>query len=399
MDIDNVRSHFPMLKRNINGKEIIYFDNAATTLKPQSVIDAVVDYYSNHCANIHRGVHLLSEEASNLYDEARFQIAKFINAKNDEIIFTKGATEAINLVSHCLKIEGGDNAITSILEHHSNILPWFSKANLKILSIDHTTRVDLDDLRKNINSSTIIVATTHISNVTGVINHIEEIIKIAHQNGSLVLIDASQSSPHLKLDVKKMDCDFLVFSAHKMLGPTGIGVLYAKKEILQKIDPPFTGGGMVKSVDLQGFVPEDLPSRFEAGTPHIAGAIGFGAAVNYLEKIGMESVCAYEKELSSFLIESLSELEEIEIYPKPVENVDRIGTVSFRIKGMNPDDVASILSNRFNIMARTGVHCAEPLIRSFGLDGVVRVSTYIYNTKEEITLLKDALKQIISSFA
>ena len=399
MDLDAVRAQFPLLQRQIGGRRIIYLDAAATTPKPQRVIDSIVDYYSNHCANIHRAAHILSEEASRLYEDARSYLASLINARRDEIIFVRNATEAINTVRHSIAIRNGQNVITTIGEHHSNFLPWLTADDVRQVGLDASGTLNLDEFAEALDSHTAMVAVNHISNVSGIVQPVERVIEMAHGHGARVLIDAAQSASHVELDVKKLECDYLATSAHKMFGPTGIGALYARKQILEEMEPLFVGGGMALNVTNSGFEPEDLPARFEAGTPNIAGAIGFGEAVRFLQDIGLNNISRHDKELSSFLIRSLRELPEIEVYPDPTDHTERIGIVSFRIRGMNQDDVASILSSRFNIMLRSGVHCAEPLIRSFRVDGVLRASTHIYNTDEEIQALIDALKSIIATFS
>jgi cysteine desulfurase/selenocysteine lyase len=392
MDINNIRADFPFLKRLINGKAIIYFDNSATTQKPQQVIDTLVKYYSNHCSNIHRGIHILSEEASELYEEARGKVARFINADESEIIFVRNATEAINLVSQCLR--GTGKIISTVMEHHSNLLPWSTKGQVEYIDIHDNGSIKLDDLIRKIDSSTLLVTICHVSNVLGVINPIETVIDAAKKKGVLTLIDASQSVPHLKVDVRKLGCDFLAFSGHKMLAPSGIGVLYAQRELMGEMTPFLLGGSMIKEVHLQSYVPEDPPFSYEAGTPNIEGAIALGAAIDYIENVGMDQIYQHERNLIGFALEKMKAISNLEIYG-PIDPDMRISAISFNSKGLGAHALAKVLCQRGNIMIRSGFHCAQPLHDRLKIPPSARASFYLYNTEEEIEIMVDLLKKIV----
>jgi cysteine desulfurase/selenocysteine lyase len=391
VNIDQVRSDFPFLKRRINDKPIIYFDNAATTQKPQEVIDKLVEYYSNHCANIHRGIHTLSEEASELYEEARSKVARFINADEGEIVFLRNATEAINLVSHSLN--GNGKIVTTVVEHHSNLLPWSTKRDMEYADIHDNGVIDIEDLRRKMDGSVHLVALCHVSNVLGIINPVEEVIEIAKEKGAYTLIDASQSIPHVKIDVQKLGCDFLAFSGHKMLGPSGIGVLYARKELLKEMTPFLLGGSTIKEVHLDDYVPEDPPRSFEAGTPNIEGAIGLGAAIDYIERIGMDQICEHERKLMRFALERMSTIRNIEIYG-PMESENKLAVIPFNSKTIGAHALAKILCQRGNVMIRSGFHCAQPLHDRLKIPPCARASFYLYNTEEEVETMVDLLKKV-----
>ena len=405
-----IRKDFPIFNREISGKKIIYFDNAATSQKPRQVIDALVRFYQKYNSNIHRGVYHLSMEASRLYEEAHEIIAKFIGAKGaEEIIFVKNTTEAINLVAYMVSnniISPGDNIVTTIMEHHSNLIPWFrisSKKNVdvRILNIDGNGRLMIDELEDIIDDKTRLIAVTHVSNVLGYINDVKRIAKIAHRHGAYVLVDGAQSVPHIPINVKDMDIDFLAFSGHKMLGPTGIGVLYVRQEILDELDPPIIGGGAVKEVHLGerglNIRLHDLPWRFEAGTPNIAGAIGLAEAAKYLMKIGMNNIMQYEEELTQYLLKRLEEtglLNMLRVLGDTSPR-DRLGIFSFTLGRMDPHATALLLSED-GIAVRSGYHCAQPLHEKLGFrSGSVRVSLYLYNTLEEIDHFIESLKRIL----
>jgi cysteine desulfurase/selenocysteine lyase len=392
MHINSIRSDFPFLKRLINGKPIIYFDNAATTQKPQQVIDKLVKYYGNHCSNIHRGIHILSEEASELYEEARSKVARFINANESEIIFVRNATEAINLVSQCLRSPG--KIISTVMEHHSNLLPWSTKRQVEYIDIHDSGTIKIDDLKRKIDNSTLLLTICHVSNVLGVINPIETVIDVAKKKGVLTLIDASQSIPHLKVDVRKLGCDFLAFSGHKMLAPSGIGVLYARRELMEEMTPFLLGGSMIKEVHLQGYVPEDPPLSYEAGTPNIEGAIALGAALDYIEHIGIDQIYQHERKLIGFALEKMKTIRNLEIYG-PTDPGMRISAISFNSKSLGAHALAKVLCQRGNIMIRSGFHCAQPLHDRLQIPPSARASFYLYNTEEEIEVMVDLLKKIV----
>jgi len=391
MNLENIRADFPFLKRELKNKPIIYFDNAATTQKPRQVIDTLVDYYQNYCANIHRGIHTLSQESSELYEEARRRVARFINADEREIIFVRNTTEGINLVSHSLK--GAGKIVTSVMEHHSNLLPWNRTRPVEYVDIDHEGRIDLDDLRGKIDHSTLLVAVSHVSNVLGLVNPIKTVIQEAHKKGALCLIDGAQSVPHMKIDVKELGCDFLVFSGHKMLGPSGIGVLYVKEDMYERMQPYLVGGSTIKEVHIGRYVPEDPPLCYEAGTPNIEGAIALGSAIDYLEKVQMENIYDHDTFLVELALERMRKINELEVYGSP-DQKDRLAVISFNVKGMGCHGVAKVLSLRENIMIRSGFHCAQPLHDRLGIGPCARVSFYLYNTKEEIEVMAEVLGKL-----
>ena len=391
MDIHRVRQDFPFLKRMINGKPIIYFDNAATTQKPQQVIDTLVKYYSNHCSNIHRGIHVLSEEASELYEEARSKVARFINANENEIIFVRNATEGVNLVSQCLKRPG--KIISTVMEHHSNLLPWMARRELEYGDIHGNGTVKIDDLVRKIDNSTLLIAICHVSNVLGVINPIETVIEAAKKKGALTLIDASQSVPHLKIDVRKLECDFLTFSGHKMLAPSGIGALYVRRELMEEMSPFLLGGSMIKEAHLEGYVPEDPPFFYEAGTPNIEGAIALGTAIDYIEHIGIDQIYQHERKLIGLALEKMEAVQNLEIYG-PTDPELRISAISFNSRSLGAHGIAKILCQRENIMIRSGFHCAQPLHDRLKIPPSARASFYLYNTEEEIETMVDLLKKV-----
>ena len=396
MNMNKLRRDFPILKRKVNGKPLVYLDNAATSQKPKIVIDSLTNYYEKYNANVHRGIHKLSEEATQAYEETRKKIAKFINAKSEkEIIFTKNTTEAINLVMYSfgMQLKSGNEIISSVMEHHSNIVPWQFLQNfgikLKFVDINEDGTLNIEDYEKLITEKTKLIAVVHVSNVLGTINPIKEISRIAHKNNALLLVDAAQSVPHMKVDVQAMDCDFMAFSAHKMLGPTGVGVLYGKREILEGIKPFLYGGDMIREVSLYETKYNEVPWKFEAGTPNIADVIAFGAAIDYLEKIGMKNVEKHERDLTKYALRKLSKIKNLEIYGP--ENPDqRIGVISFNLKNIHPHDVASILDQE-GIAIRSGHLCAQPLMKRLNIQAAARASFYLYNTKEEINKLAAAL--------
>ncbi|MEM5831662.1 MAG: cysteine desulfurase [Candidatus Aenigmatarchaeota archaeon] len=396
-----VKKDFPILKRKINGKRLVYLDNAATTQKPIQVIKAIENFYKKHNANIHRSIHTIGEEATEMFEKSREIIAKFINAKKEEIIFVRNTTEAINLVAYSFrnKIKDG-NIVTTIMEHHSNFVPWqylckLNNLEFRVVDINNEYFLNYDDLTSKIDKNTKIVAVTHASNILGTINDVEEIVKIAHENDSITLIDAAQSAPHLEIDVKKIDCDFLAFSGHKMLGPTGIGILYGKKEILEQMEPFLMGGEMIKEVTINDTKWNDLPYKFEAGTPNIADAIGLGEAIKYLQKIGMKKIRKHDIEITKYALEKLKN--KVEIYgPENVEK--RVGVISFNIKGVHSHDLADILDKKFGIAIRSGHGCAMPLMNRLKVNSVARASFYIYNDYKDVDILAKAIEKIIKIF-
>lgn len=401
----DIKKDFPILRRKINGKPLIYLDNAATTQKPRQVIESLVDYYQNHNANIHRGIHTLAEEATAMHEEARGKIAKFIGAKSTkEIIFVRNSTEAINLVAYSWGrsfLKKGDAIILSESEHHSNIVPWqilAKEKNIKLffIPVREDGQLNLDYFKKILTPQVKLVSLVHISNVLGTINPVERIGELAHEVGALFLVDGAQSVPRMPVNVQKLDCDFLAVSGHKMLGPTGIGFLYAKEKILSNM-PPFLGGGdMIREVYLDHSEWNELPYKFEAGTPNIADAITLGTAVDYLEKIGMENIFRHEKRLTENALNRLGKLNYISIYgPKTTEN--KTGVISFSVKGIHPHDVAQLLDQEA-IAIRSGFHCAMPLHQKLQMPSTCRASFYIYNTVEDIDRLVESLDKAVKIF-
>ena len=396
-DIQKIRGDFPILKRKINGKPLVYFDNAATSQTPQVVIDSIVDYYSNYNSNIHRGVHTLSQEATDAYEQARIKIQHHFNAeKSHEIIFTSGTTHAINLVATGFTsfISKGDEVIVSALEHHSNIVPWQmlcdrTGAQLKVIPINEEGELLIEVYDSLLSDKTKLVFVNHISNALGTINPIKTIIDKAHKVGAAVLIDGAQACPHIKPDVQALDADFYVASAHKMCGPTGVGILYGKEDWLNKL-PPYQGGGeMIKEVTFEKSTYADLPHKFEAGTPNIAGGIAFGVAIDYMNSVGFDAIAKYEKELLDFGTSALLEIEGLRIYGTGSE---KASVISFNIEGIHPYDIGSII-DKLGIAVRTGHHCAQPIMDFYNIPGTVRASFSFYNTKQEISKLADAVKK------
>jgi cysteine desulfurase/selenocysteine lyase len=401
-----IREDFPILKRQVNDKPFVYFDNAATSQKPNSVIDTINRYYRYYNANIHRGLHKLAEEATVAHEEAREKLAKFINAKQtSEIIFTRNATEALNLVAYSwgrANVGKGDKIVLTIMEHHSNMVPWQLLAQEKgaaveFIKIDENGELRQDEVHELIDDSTKIVCVTHVSNVLGTINPVKDIGRVAHRFGALFLVDAAQSVPHMPVDVQDIDCDFAAFSGHKMLGPTGIGVLYGKAEQLDGMPPFLAGGEMIREVHTTGASWKDLPYRFEAGTPNISGAIGLGAAVDYLHGIGMENVLDHEKEITRYALGRMKEVEGLDIYgPMAVDH--RVGVVSFNLGDIHAHDLASILDED-GIAIRSGHQCAQPLMEFLQIPATSRASFYIYNTKDEVDVFIEALEKARKIFA
>lgn len=388
LDISQIRKDFPILNRKVNGNPLIYFDNAATSQTPKQVIDTIVDYYSKYNANIHRGVHALAQEATEAYEGARIKIQHFFNAANArEIIFTSGTTHSINLVANGFTsfIKKGDDILVSAMEHHSNIVPWQmlcqrTGASLKVIPMSNEGELLMNGYRDLLSKNTKLVVCNHVSNALGTINPIQELITLAHEVGAAVLIDGAQSSPHIKVDVQKLDIDFYTASAHKLCGPTGIGMLYGKEEWLAKL-PPYQGGGeMISEVTFEKTTYADLPYKFEAGTPNICGGIAFGAALDYLNTIGLDAIEDYEHDLLIYATDQLREIEGVKIYG-PSKN--KTAVISFNIQGIHPYDMGTLL-DKMGIAVRTGHHCAQPVMDYYKIPGTIRASFSFYNTKEEI---------------
>ena len=404
LNVEEIRKDFPILERKVHGKKLVYFDNAATTQKPRQVIDAIKRFYEYYNANVHRGFHTLSQEASELYEEAHEVLARFINAYSwEEVIFCYNTTDALNIVAYAwgLKnISEGDEIVLTVMDHHSNMLPWRNVATIKGAKIKYVDITDdgylnYEDLEQKITEKTKVVTFPIMSNVLGTINDVKRIVKLAHEVGAIVVADGAQSVPHMPTNVREMEIDFLAFSGHKMLGPTGTGVLWGRRDTLEEMMPFKVGGDTIKDVTLEGVVWHDLPWRFEAGTPNIAGGIGLAEAAKYLMKIGMENVRNHEKELVEYTMKRLSEeLEEDVIIYGPLDPEHRGGVISFNVLGLHHHTVGKAL-DLFGIAVRTGMHCAHPLHYRLGLRGTVRASYYIYNTKEEIDYFIDALQKII----
>lgn len=400
LNIDLIRKKFPILSQKVNGKPLVYFDNGATTQKPQEVIQSITDYYTIANSNIHRGVHSLSQLATEKYDAARKYIADYLNAsKANEVIFTKGTTDSINLIANYFLdiISEGDEILISEMEHHSNILPWQvicekKKANLKVIPVLNNGELDLSAFSKLLNSKTKLLAVTHVSNTLGTINPVKEMIAEAHARNIPVLVDGAQSIPHMKVDVQDLDADFYVFSGHKVYAPTGIGICYAKKEWWNKISPYQTGGGTIKTVSFDKTEYAEAPHKFEAGTPNIEGGIVLAEALKFVSEIGIENIHEYENELLVYTTSLLKEIDGVKIIG---EAKNKAGVISFNVDGIHPFDLGTILDKQ-GVAVRTGHHCTQPLMKRFGVPGTVRVSFAIYNTKEEIDIFITALKKAIT---
>ena len=397
----NIKKDFPIL----NEKQITYLDSGATTQKPEQVIGAIEEYYKTMNANVHRGAYSLSVEASAAYESAREKVAKFINSPSaEQVIFSKNATESLNLIAYSYGMENlkkDDEIVLSIMEHHSNLVPWqkvakTTGAKLNYMYINDEFEISDEEIESKITDKTKIVGITHVSNVLGTINNVKKIIKQAHKKGAIVIVDASQSIPHIKIDVQDLDCDFLVFSGHKMLAPLGIGVLYGKKQLLNDMTPFLMGGDMIEYVYEQETTFAPLPNKFEAGTQNIEGVIGLATAIDYIENIGYERIAKIEDEVVSYAREELSKLDFLELYITPNKQ-NHSSVISFNIKGVHPHDVASILDN-YGVCVRSGNHCAQPLMRYLGIDSTCRASFYLYNTKEDVDKLVEALNKAYEMF-
>ena len=403
-DVEAVRRDFPILSRKIGGKPLVYLDSAATSQKPQVVIDALVAYYSDINANVHRGVHTLSQEATDAYEGARSKVREFINAAEDaEIIFTRGTTEGINLVAQTLgaqRAEQGSEIIISNMEHHSNVVPWQilceqRGARLRVVPINEDGELLMDEYEKLLGPQTALVSIVHMSNALGTINPVKDIVAMAHAHGVPVLLDGAQSVPHLPVDVRDLDCDFYAFSGHKLFGPTGIGVLYGKREWLESM-PPYQGGGeQIKSVTFEKTIYNDLPYKFEAGTPHIAGVVGLGAAIDYVNDIGLERAAAYEHELLEYGTEQLQAIEGLRLIGTARQ---KASVLSFLLDGIHPHDIGTVLDTQ-GIAIRTGHHCAQPLMQRFQIPATARASLAFYNTKSEIDALVEGIHRTFEVFS
>ncbi len=405
LNLEQIRRDFPILNRETaNGKRVIYLDSTATAQKPLQVIEAMNDYYRRSNANIHRGVHTLAEEATALYEGAREKIARFVNAASPrEVIYTRNATESINLVAYAwgrANLKAGDLVVLTEMEHHSNLVPWQMLQaergiELDFIPVSAEGLLDLNAYAALLERKPKLVAFTHMSNVLGTINPAREIIRMAHEAGALTLVDGAQSVPHLKVNLRELDADFYAFSAHKMCGPTGVGALYGKAELLEAM-PPFLGGGdMIREVQLRSFRPNSLPHKFEAGTPAIAEAVGFGAATDYLSSLGMENIAAHEHEITAYALERLEEIPGVRLFGPAAEH--KGGVAAFTLNGIHPHDVAQILDGE-GIAVRAGHHCAQPLHEKFGIPATTRASFYLYSTKEEVDLLASGLYKVKEMF-
>ena len=406
MDIKEIKKLFPILDQEINGNPLVYLDSAATSQKPIQVIEAVSDYYRLLNSNVHRGVHTLGTRATDAYEGAREKVRKFIHAKSiEEVIFTRGTTTALNVVASSYgknNLHEGDEIVTTYMEHHSNIIPWqqvakTTGATLKYIPLQEDGSLSLEDVRATITPNTKIVAVTLVSNVLGVINPIKEIAKIAHENGAVMVVDGAQGAPHLSIDVQDLDCDFLGFSGHKMCAPTGIGVLYGKKQLLENMEPVEFGGEMIDFVGLYESTWKELPWKFEGGTPIIAGAIGLGAAIDFLQEIGLDKILEHEHKLAAYTLEKMSTIEGLTIYG-PKEADKRAGVVTFNLSDVHPHDVATVLDAE-GIAVRAGHHCAQPLMKWLDVSATARASFYLYNTEEDIDKLVEGLAKTKEYFS
>ena len=401
LDVETIRKNFPILQRKVHNKPLVYFDNAATSQKPKQVLEALDFYYKNYNANVHRSIHQLGEEATAAYEQARQKIADFINADSHQnIIFTKNSTEGLNLLAYSLTagLKKGDEIVISQLEHHSNFVPWQQMAKhlglkLKFIKINEEAKLDENSIKETITKNTKIVSVNHISNAIGTINPVEDIAKIAHENGALMVVDGSQSAPHMPLDMKKINSDFYVFTGHKMLGPTGVGVVYGKKELLENMRPFLYGGEMINEVKFEDTTFNQLPWKFEAGTPNIAEGIGLGVAVDYLKKVGMTQIFERDKELVDYAMERMKNIDGITIYgPK-----ERGSIISFNVHGVHAHDVSQILDSE-GVAIRAGHHCCMPLMSVLGITATARASFYLYNTEEEIDTFINAIHKVKKIF-
>ncbi len=402
-NIEKIRADFPILQQKVNGKPLVYFDNAATTQKPQQVIDAINEYYKGYNANIHRGLHSLAEKATTAFEETRTLFQQFINAaEREEVIFTKGTTESINLVATAYGrkfIKSGDEILISCMEHHSNIVPWQmlceeTGAKLKVIPVNDKGEISLDDVKGLINENTKIVSVVFASNSLGTVNPVKEICQLAHKAGAIMMVDGAQAASHCTVDVQDIDCDFFATSGHKMYGPTGSGILYGKREVLEKMNPYQGGGEMIKDVSFEKTTYNDIPYKFEAGTPNIADIVALKAAVEYIQQLGKENIVKHENEITAHAHTRLAEVPGIHFYGTAA---NKVSVVSFTIDNVHPYDVGMMLDAK-GIAVRTGHHCTQPLMDYFGIEGTIRASFSVYNTKEEIDFLAESLIDIVAKF-
>nr|WGD65431.1 cysteine desulfurase SufS [Bacillus subtilis] len=397
MNITDIREQFPILHQQVNGHDLVYLDSAATSQKPRAVIETLDKYYNQYNSNVHRGVHTLGTRATDGYEGAREKVRKFINAKSmAEIIFTKGTTTSLNMVALSYaraNLKPGDEVVITYMEHHANIIPWqqavkATGATLKYIPLQEDGTISLEDVRETVTSNTKIVAVSHVSNVLGTVNPIKDMAKIAHDNGAVIVVDGAQSTPHMKIDVQDLDCDFFALSSHKMCGPTGVGVLYGKKALLENMEPAEFGGEMIDFVGLYESTWKELPWKFEAGTPIIAGAIGLGAAIDFLEEIGLDEISRHEHKLAAYALERFRQLDGVTVYGPE----ERAGLVTFNLDDVHPHDVATVLDAE-GIAVRAQYHCAQPLMKWLDVTATARASFYLYNTEEEIDKLVEALQK------
>lgn len=393
-DVETVRRDFPILQRQVKGKPLVYLDSAATSQKPRSVIEAVARFYETFNANVHRGAHSLSDEATDAYEQVRLKVSRFVGATSPrEIIFVRNATEAINLVAYSWarwRLQQGDEILLSVMEHHSNLVPWQrvaaeTGATLRFIPLNPNGTLDLSDIGRLIGDRTKVVAVSHVSNVLGTINPVRQLADLAHDIGALLLADGAQSVPHIPVDVRELDCDFLAFSGHKMLGPMGIGALYARAELLEQMDPFLGGGSMIREVSCESATWNEIPHKFEAGTPNVAGAVGLGAAIDYLQQLGMESIRQHELDITTHALATLAEIEGLAIYG-PLDPARRSGVISFSLAGVDAYDLAAFMDQE-GIALRAGHHCCQPLMNWLKVPSTARASFYLYNTEEEIDAL------------
>lgn len=406
-DLEQIRQDFPILQRQVYGRPLVYLDNGATTQKPRCVVEAMTEEYYNVNANVHRGVHFLSQKATDLHEQSRETVRRFLNANSvNEIIFTRGTTESMNLVASCFSeafMQEGDEVIISTLEHHSNIVPWQLAQNrkgikLRVIPITDEGNICLDEYEKLFTNRTRIVSVAHVSNVLGTINPVKEMIEIAHAHGVPVLIDGAQSTPHMAVDVQQLDCDFFAFSGHKMYGPTGVGVLYGREKWLDRLPPYMGGGEMIKRVSFEQTTFNELPYKFEAGTPDYIATTGLAQAIDYVGQLGMDSIEAHERDLAQYAVSRLQQIPGMHLYGPMAYGAEGAGPLSFNVEGIHHLDMGTLL-DRLGVAVRTGHHCAEPLMHRLGVDGTVRASFGLYNTRAEIDMLASSIERVCKMFA
>ena len=406
-DLEQIRQDFPILQRQVYGRPLVYLDNGATTQKPRCVVEAMTEEYYNVNANVHRGVHFLSQKATDLHEQSRETVRRFLNANSvNEIIFTRGTTESMNLVASCFSeafMQEGDEVIISTLEHHSNIVPWQLAQNrkgikLRVIPITDEGNICLDEYEKLFTNRTRIVSVAHVSNVLGTINPVKEMIEIAHAHGVPVLIDGAQSTPHMAVDVQQLDCDFFAFSGHKMYGPTGVGVLYGREKWLDRLPPYMGGGEMIKRVSFEQTTFNELPYKFEAGTPDYIATTGLAQAIDYVCQLGMDSIEAHERDLAQYAVSRLQQIPGMHLYGPMAYGAEGAGPLSFNVEGIHHLDMGTLL-DRLGVAVRTGHHCAEPLMHRLGVDGTVRASFGLYNTRAEIDVLASSIERVCKMFA